>query len=143
MTYRHRRVVRFGECDPAGAVYFPVFFDWFHQAMEAWFEDALGLSYADVVQRTGLPAAHTKADFKSVIRFGDVVFVELRVARLGGRSLTLRFSVVDDAGQLRATGETVCVAIPREPDGGFAFSAAAIPDDLRARIEAFGVEPSD
>lgn len=137
-VYRQRRVVQFGECDPAGAVYYPVFFNWFHQAMEAWFDEAIGVPYVQLLERVGFPAAHTSADFKKICRFGDVVFVELRVERLGSRSLTLAFAIVGDAeGDLRLTGKVVCVAVPRSEGGGFVFQPAEIPADLRDKISAF------
>ena len=50
-NFRHSRIVRFGECDPAGVAYYPEFFNWFHQAMEACFEDYLGVPYAEMIER--------------------------------------------------------------------------------------------
>ena len=47
-VFRHTVRARFGACDPVGIVYFPRYFDWFHQAMEAWFDDALVESYSMV-----------------------------------------------------------------------------------------------
>lgn len=103
--------VRFGACDPVGIVYFPRYFDWFHQAMEAWFGDALGLPYHQVLQRHGFPAVHTEADYQRPCAFGERVVVELRVGRIGGSSVRLDYRVVGPAGDgdVRATGHTVVV----------------------------------
>jgi 4-hydroxybenzoyl-CoA thioesterase len=135
-AHHHERVVRFGECDPAGVVYYPVFFHWFHEAMEHWFETAVGVPYAEVLQQTGFPAVRTEADFKQPCRLGERLHVRVAVERMGGRSLSLGFTIAGaEDGAIRATGKTICVCIPSAGDG-FAFSSAAIPPDLRAKIQA-------
>ena len=40
-----RVVFRHGQCDPAGIVYTPEFFDGFKQAIEKWFCERLGVDY--------------------------------------------------------------------------------------------------
>lgn len=137
--FRHARTVTFGECDPAGVVYFPRYFDWFHQAMEAWFGEALGLPYAQVLERHGFPSAHAEADYKRPCRPGERLTVELRVGELGGSSLRLDFRVVGADLALRATGLSRVVMIGLQPGAPDWFRPVRIPEDLRARIEAFGV----
>ncbi|MBL8973518.1 MAG: acyl-CoA thioesterase, partial [Myxococcales bacterium] len=102
----HPLVVRFGDCDPAGIVYFPRFFDFVHDAMETWFSAALGLSYAQVVigRKIGFPAVHSEADFKVPCAFGESIAVELRVAKLGRSSIGLDYLVRGADGGLRLTG---------------------------------------
>ena len=88
-THLHPLCIRFGDCDPAGVVYFPRFFDWFHQAMETWFDESLEYAYASFIhQGWGLPTVHTEADYKAPCGFGERVTVELRVPKLGGSSIT-------------------------------------------------------
>lgn len=132
--------VRFGDCDPAGIVYFPRFFDFFHQAMETWFPAHLGFGYDEFVRvrKLGFPAVHTEADFRAPSRFGERIEIHQRVTKLGRSSIEFAYEVHGDDG-LRATGRSVCVVMnldERSPDHG---KAVAVPDELRARIEAFGV----
>lgn len=132
--------VRFGDCDPAGIVYFPRFFDFFHQAMETWFPAELGLGYDSFVRerKLGLPTVHTEADFQKPSRFGDRVEIWLRVSALGRSSISFAFEVHGDDGP-RATARSVCVVMnldERSPEHG---RAVAVPAELRARIEQFGV----
>ena len=87
----HKHTVRFGECDPAGVVYFPTFFDWFHQAMESWFEQGLQRPYADVLQHVGFPAVHTEADFRRPCRLGEALDIEVRVGDLGKKRFRLDY----------------------------------------------------
>ena len=148
-VFRHHRTVTFGECDPAGVVYYPVFFDWFHQAMEAWFAEALGQPYAQVLRTVGFPAARTGADFRRPCRLGEPLAVEVRLDRLGGSSFTLAFTVVGAAdGEVRATGETVCVCIPAAAalsgaasTEGFQFRPVPIPAPLRAVMADWQATP--
>ena len=136
-VYHHPHIVRFGECDPAGVVYFPVFFDWFHQAMEGWFEAALGIPYGEVLQTIGFPAVHTEADFKRPCRISEVLSVDLSVGELRSKSLRLQYRVVGPDGKLRATGATVCAVIAPQPGEGFRFKAVSIPEPLRSAIQRF------
>ncbi|PRP90991.1 1,4-dihydroxy-2-naphthoyl-CoA hydrolase [Enhygromyxa salina] len=134
--------VRFGDCDPAGIVYFPRFFDFFHQAMETWFPAHLGFGYDEFVRvrKLGFPAVHTEADFERPSRFGDRIEIHLRVIRLGRSSIEFAYEVHGQDGR-RVTGRSVCVVMnldERSPEHG---AAVAIPAELRERIEAFGVGP--
>jgi 4-hydroxybenzoyl-CoA thioesterase len=135
----HPLVVRFGDCDPAGIVYFPRFFDFFHAAMETWFSDALGLAYAQVVvgRKIGFPAVHSEADFKVPCAFGEAITVELRVGKLGRSSIALEYVVRGVDGVLRLTGATTSVVMDLDPASPGFRRAVALPDDLRARIERF------
>src|SRR4051812_19837181 len=91
----HRYEVRFGDCDPAGIVYFPRFFALFHEAMETWFAAGLGVAYAGLIvgRKLGFPAVHSEADFKVPCALGEAIAVELRVARLGTSSIALEYTV--------------------------------------------------
>ena len=140
----HPLVVRFGDCDPAGIVYFPRFFDFFHDAMETWFSAALGLPYAQVVmgRKIGFPAVHSEADFKVPCAFGEAIAVELRVGKLGRSSIALEYQVRGADGGLRLTGATTSVVMDLDPASPGFRRAVALPDDLRARIERFMADAS-
>jgi 4-hydroxybenzoyl-CoA thioesterase len=143
----HRVEVRFGDCDPAGIVYFPRFFHLFHEAMETWFSARLGLGYAGLIveRKLGFPAVHTEADFKSPCALGEAIAVELRVARLGTSSIALEYLVRGPANDVRLTGASTCVVMDLDPASPGFRRAVAIPPDLRARIERFmaGAEPGE
>ena len=132
--FHHRRVVRFGECDPAGVAYYPVFFDWFHQAMEACFEERLGVTYADMIQHTGFPAVHTSADFHLPLAVGWHIDVVVGIERLGRSSINWRFDIQTEMGTVAAVGKvkTVCIAVS---NGTFEFSSTNIPERLMAHLQ--------
>jgi len=134
--------VRFGDCDPAGIVYFPRFFDFFHQAMETWFPAHLGFGYDSFVRdrKLGFPAVHTEADFKRPSRFGETIEIHQRVTRLGRSSIAFAYEVHGPDG-LRATGRTVCVVMNLDERSEGHGTAVEMPAELRARIEQFGLSP--
>ncbi|MFT5683288.1 MAG: 4-hydroxybenzoyl-CoA thioesterase [Myxococcota bacterium] len=136
-VHYHHHTVRFGECDPAGVVYFPIFFDWFHQAMESWFDVALGTPYAEILQTLGFPAVHTEADFRRPCRIGEKLRIELSVGELSRKSLRLEYRVLGDDDRVKATGATVCAVIAPQPGAGFRFKAVSVPESLRDSIQTF------
>jgi len=135
--HRHIQVVRFGDCDPAGIVYFPRFFDWFHLAMETWFSECLGHAYAEVVQTVGFPAVHTEADFKAPCRLGEALVIGLSVGHLGRSSFRLDYRVEGPDGTLLATGATTCALVGLVPGTPEHLKAIRIPPWLRSPITTF------
>ncbi len=111
MRYSRPMRVRFGHADPAKIVYYPRFFEWFHDAMEAMFEDVSGRPYAEVLEgtRAGFPAVSLACEFKAPARFGELVDVEVFLSRLGERSGTFEYRV-RRRGELLATA-TVKVSV--------------------------------
>jgi 4-hydroxybenzoyl-CoA thioesterase len=129
-------LVRFGDCDPVGIAYFPRYFDWMHRAMEAWFDEALGLPYAALLQTHGLPTVETSCRYAAPCRFGDAVRVELRLGRLGRSSLGLRTQIIGEDGVLRATSRTEVVMVDTRPGPGW-MRPTPLPDTLRAKMTPY------
>jgi 4-hydroxybenzoyl-CoA thioesterase len=138
-TYVHRVTAAWGDCDPAGIVYFPRFFDFFHQAMEQWF-GALGHPYEDVImrRRIGFPAVHTEADFSRPTQYGDALEVRLSLGRIGERSITLEYAVHGEhEPEPRLVGKTVCAVMNIDPESDGFRRAMPLPDDLRSAMGRF------
>lgn len=138
-VHAHSLQVYWGHCDPAGIVYFPRFFDMFHEAMESWFAAALGAPYDDVIVRRkiGFPSVHTEADFRRPTAFGDAIVVELRLEHLGTKSMRLGYRIVGDDGEERGVGTTVCAVMDLDPASEGFRRAMPLPDDLRTAMQAF------
>jgi 4-hydroxybenzoyl-CoA thioesterase len=138
-VHRLTVAVRWADCDPAGIVFFPRFFEMFHAAMETWFGERLGAPYEHVIMRRklGFPSVHTEADFRQPTRFGESVVIELRVGKLGRSSVRLEYTVLGEDGQVRATGATVVAVMDLDPQRDTFRRAVPVPDDLRGAIEAF------
>lgn len=92
--------VRFSNCDPAGIVFFPQYFVLLNGVVEDWFTLALGIDYAHLIghQRIGLPTVSLQCDFLAPSRMGEPIEFQLRVARVGQRSLTVEVACVGADG---------------------------------------------
>jgi len=131
--------ILFSHCDPAGIVYFPRLFDLLHRAMEDWFTFGLEERFADFIvkKRLGIPTVGTQVDFVGPARFGDLLRIELRVLKLGRSSIELGIDAfVGDQACFKARHTVCCFSQDR-------LKAVAIPDDLRGRMEAYVVAPSN
>lgn len=140
-VHEHPLTVYWGHCDPAGIVYFPRFFDMFHEAMESWFTVCLQAPYDDVIVRrkVGFPSVHTEADFKKPTAFGESIVIELRLEALGRSSMRLAYTIrgADDPSDVRGTGATVCAVMDLDPESESYRRSMPLPDDLRAAMQAF------
>lgn len=96
--------VRFGDCDPAGLVYYPVIFHYCHVAMEEFFAERCGIGYSQLMsnEHVGFPTANVQAEFFVPLVYGDEAVIELLIARVGRSSVTLEYSV------RRASDNTLC-----------------------------------
>lgn len=106
--------IRFGDVDFAQIVYYPRFFYLFHMAIEDFFDECLGLPYAWTLKqdKIGFPAVHAEADYFTPLRFGDVVGITIRIARVGHKSVEYGFEVRKQGDeQLCARGRMVNVAM--------------------------------
>lgn len=111
--------VRFADVDHAGIVYFPRFFHFFHLAFEEMWRARLGArAYVDLLDRDrlGFPAVRAECDYRSPLRFGDVMEIEVRVVRLGRTSVTFGYRVYRAADErvarvLAAEGLTVSAIV--------------------------------
>jgi len=134
MGFRTSVQVRFGDVDHAGIVYYPQFFIYFHEAFEDFFNDA-GISYVQLLdeRRIGFPTVHVETDYKSPLRYGDQLDIEVAVGKLTNRSLVMRYDGYrhrDGKLSVSCTITTVCVDMTT-------FSSREIPADLRELFERF------
>ncbi len=104
MSFSTRIRVRFGDCDPAGLVYYPVIFHYCHVAMEEFFAARCGTPYDRLMrdERLGFPTVNVRAEFFAPLVYGDEAEVEVAVARVGQSSVTFVYEVK------RASDRTLC-----------------------------------
>ena len=92
-----RRTVRieWGDCDPAGIVYYPRYFAMFDASTQYLFE-AAGWKKADLRREfnvIGFPMADTRAKFLLPSSFGDDIIIETRVTAIRNSSFDLEHRV--------------------------------------------------
>jgi 4-hydroxybenzoyl-CoA thioesterase len=132
--YRTEIRVRFGDCDPAGIVFYPRYLEIFNGLVEDWCRDELQYSFPELITQRGwgLPTVHLEVDFLAPSRFGDILSATLTVQKVGKSSVNININLCSPDGAERVRGKVVLVLIDRKPQ-----KAIPIPDDLRARMLAF------
>lgn len=93
MPFSTRIRVRFGDADPAGLVYYPIIFHYFHIALEEYFAACCGISYQRLMadERIGFPTVKTETEFFIPLVYGDEADVSLRVSKMGNSSATFEY----------------------------------------------------
>ncbi|HET7766031.1 MAG TPA: thioesterase family protein [Burkholderiales bacterium] len=135
-AFRSRHLIRFSHCDPAGIAFYPRFFDLFSSALEDWFQSGIDSPFGGdfmVKRNLRVPSLSITAEFVRPCRLGEFLDIDVWVARLGRSSfeLALAGSVAGEP-RLRAAW-TMCMI-------DFAtFKSTPIPDDLRQRMQSFGM----
>ncbi len=130
--FSRERLIRFSDCDPAGIVFYPQYFVMLNGLIEDWFNEQLGIVYADLIsdRRIGLPTVRLEADFKAVSRLGDRVRLDLLVEKIGGASLTLQLQCRGADDSLRMNLRQVLVTTSL-----VSHRALEIPADIRTAIK--------
>ncbi|HEX8560573.1 MAG TPA: thioesterase family protein [Pyrinomonadaceae bacterium] len=136
MPFSARIPVRFGDCDPAGLVYYPVLFHYCHAAMEEFFAARCGAPYARLMEerRLGFPTVNARADFFAPFVYGDEAEVEVWVSAVGRTSATFEYRLrrASDSAE-RASATLVQVAMNLDER-----RAVPVPEDLRRAFELSG-----
>ena len=104
MPFSTRIKVRFGDADPAGLVYYPVIFHYFHIGLEEFFAARCGISYDKLIaeERLGFPTVKSEAEFFVPLIYGDEVDLEIFVSKLGTSSAVFEYRAT------RAQDGTLC-----------------------------------
>ncbi|MGV8929419.1 MAG: acyl-CoA thioesterase [Brevundimonas sp.] len=126
------RRVRFADCDAAGIVFFPRYFEMLNGVVEDWFAGPLAASFRDLHlnRHVSVPTAAVEARFIAPSRLEDDLTFALTVTRLGGASCGLRHRI--SAGdQLRFEASQTIVYVGRS------LKPEPWPEALRTRIQPF------
>jgi 4-hydroxybenzoyl-CoA thioesterase len=124
--------IRFSQCDAAGIVYFPNYFDLVHACLEDWYEQVLSFGFTKLVgSGHGAPIVHAECDFSVPSRMGDRVQLTLLVERLGGASVTYR--IIGHGDGFERFNAKIVTAFLALATG----KAVPIPSEIRGKIEAY------
>jgi 4-hydroxybenzoyl-CoA thioesterase len=128
--------VEWGDCDPAGIVFYPNYFRWFNQGAHALF-GAAGMPFHKMIEDhgvIGVPMLDTQARFKAPARFGDVVILTSRIAEWRNRSLVIAHEISKD-GQLCVEGRDIRAWVAQDQTAPNGIRAVPIPDDVKRRFQ--------
>ena len=125
-AFQWQTPVRFRDCDPAGIVFYPRYFEMLNNLVETFFDEAIGWSFAKMHgrDRVGVPMAALSTQFSAPSRLGDLLDWSLAITRVGGASADLSVTAAG-GGELRLSVEATLVLVDI---------------DIRARLAGFTVE---
>ena len=136
-TLRNSRRVRieWGDCDPAGIVFYPRYFAIFDASTAALFERALGLSKYQQLKTydfAGYPLVRTRARFLKPTRFGDDLVVDTNIS-FGRSSFEIKHRISHNGETCVECSEMRVWVVRDEVNGG--LKSHPLPE---AVLEMFG-----
>jgi YbgC/YbaW family acyl-CoA thioester hydrolase len=135
-VFVHPVQLRWGECDPAGIIFYPTYFLWFDAAAWNMFAQVGYHARRMRAEHLAMPLVAAGCEFKHPAEQEDRCEVRSRIARWGGKSFVLAHEVVRVDGTLLATGSETRVW-GRHVDGpGSPLKSEAIADELKALFRA-------
>jgi acyl-CoA thioester hydrolase len=128
-----KRRVEFSDTDAGGVVHFSRYFIYMESAEEEFLR-AVGASFTHPIDGRpgGWPKVEAACEYLASVRYGDVIEIQITVAKRSRRTITWRFSLRRDGLEI-ARGRTVSVCCAQGEDGRFV--AVPIPAELAARIQ--------
>ena len=105
---RREVTIEWGDCDPAGIVFFPNYLKYFDAATNTLFLSALGLNKYEMIRKygiSGIPLVDVGARFFIPSVFGEVVTIESTVAEIKRSSFRMQHRLLK--GDALAIDETV------------------------------------
>jgi len=128
--------IEWSDCDPAGIVFYPRYFEMFDISTTVLIERALGmrkLRYLKEFNFAGHPLVETRAKFRIPTRFGDQVEIATKVVECGRSTFKLEHRLtLDDA--LAVEGTETRVWVVRHPDDLKRIKAEPLPAEVFARL---------
>jgi len=135
VVFRTKRRIEFGDTDMAGIVHFANFFRYM-EAAETAFLRSLGGSVKLVWegQPIGFPRVAASCDYQNPAFFEDLIDIDVRIERLGRKSVTYAFEFSRDGTAIaRGKVTSVCCKPGTKP-----MLSIEIPASFRALLEQTG-----
>lgn len=128
--------VHWGDCDPAGIIFYPTYFRWMDAASWA-FMDGVGYSAKRMrAEHRAMPLVAAECRFIAPAEHGDRCEVRSRITRFGGKSFVVAHDIARQDGVALAAGSETRVW-GRYADGpGSPMRGEPIPDAVKALFRA-------
>ena len=133
---RREITIEWGDCDPAGIVFFPNYLKYFDAATNTLFLNALGLNKYGMIRKygiTGIPLVDVGARFFIPSVFGEVVTIESTVAEIKRSSFRMQHRLFK-GDALAVEGFEIRVWTGRDPDDPDKLKSRPIPDEVIGKL---------
>lgn len=128
--------VYWGDCDPAGIIFYPTYFRWFDSATWAFFASAGYTAKRMRAEGRSMPLVAAQSEFIHPAEQADRCEVRSRIERFGGKSFVVVHEAARLDGIVLARGKETRVW-GRHIDGpGSPMKGEAIGEDLKALFRA-------
>lgn len=137
LAHRHQVTVEWGDCDPAGIVYFPNYFSYFDWSTSALFRRALGFNKYEMQKKyeiVGIPVVDIATRFFVPSVYGDVVTIESTIAEIKRSSFRMQHRLLKGE-TLAVEGHEVRVWVGRDPADPDKLKGKPIPEDVIAKLK--------
>jgi 4-hydroxybenzoyl-CoA thioesterase len=135
-VFLHPVQLRWGECDPAGIIFYPTYFLWFDAAAWNMFAQVGYHAKRMRAEYRSMPLVAAGCEFKNPAEQEDRCEVRSRIARWGGKSFVVAHDVVRADGTLLATGSETRVWGRYENGPGTPLKGEPISEELKALFRA-------
>ena len=132
--FQTTRRVEFGDTDMVGIVHFSNFFRYMEAAEVAFLKSrGLNVSLDWNGESLGFPRVNVSCDYVSPAKFDDVLDIDVRLEKLGSKSVTYAFDFSRDGAAIaRGTMTSVCCRVGPSKT----MEAIEIPKEIRTLIES-------
>ena len=132
------RIVRvnWGDCDPAGIVFHPRYFEWFDASTTLLFEAATGLKKKDLLETyngAGIALLESRGVFKVASQYGDDLTVISRISEFRRSSFFVEHKMMK-GDVLAVEGFETRLWTVRDPEDPKRLKSAPMPAEI---VEAF------
>ena len=129
--------VQWGDCDPAGIVYYPRYFEWFDASTILLFEKATGMTKVKMLEKyegAGLALLEARAVFKVASHYGEDIDIETQVTEFRRSSFFVQHKVTK-AGVLALEGHETRLWTVRDAKNDNRLRSGAIPPEVLAGFQ--------
>jgi 4-hydroxybenzoyl-CoA thioesterase len=136
LVYRRQLTIEWGDCDPAGIVFNPRFFEMFDASTWMLFETALGVKQQDLTATyriIGIALVDARANFMKPAKFGDVIEIASRIKEFRRSSFEVEH-LISIAGEIAVEGGETRVWAVRNKTDPDKIATAAIPAEVIAKF---------
>jgi 4-hydroxybenzoyl-CoA thioesterase len=136
--------VQWGDCDPAGIVFYPRYFEWIDASTILLFEKATGLTKIKMRENyggAGLALLEARAVFKAASQYGDDIRIETRVTEFRRTVFLVQHRITRADGALAVEGFETRLWTVRDAGTG-RIRSGEMPADIIAAFADPGADPS-
>ncbi|TMH26752.1 MAG: acyl-CoA thioesterase [Betaproteobacteria bacterium] len=128
--------VHWGDCDPAGMIFYPTYFRWIDAGSWALFETAGYSPQWMKREHIAMPLVSAQCEFLAPAVHGDRCEVRSRIGRFGGKSFTVEHDIVRSDGTPLAKAQETRVWGRFVGGPGTPLKGETIPEEVKARFRA-------